>query len=281
MRQLGINILYWADHWTDSQPPLFEKAKQAGYDAVEISLIQGGGIDVKPYRTALEHNDLNPFCIMSLSPETDISSPSASVRQNGIEYVKRALETTSKMGSQVLCGLPYITWQYFPDEIDIPAYQDRCATSLREIALTASDQGITICLEVINRFETFIFNTVPQALQFLQLVDHEAIKLHLDVYHMNMEEDNIADSIRMAGEQLGHLHCSANNRKIPGRGNINWTDIRQALDDIEYDGGLGLETFPLPDTETGRSTYTWRALVENRDTDARLAADFMRQHLID
>lgn len=281
MRQLGINILYWADKWIDSQPLLFDKAKKAGFDAVEISLIQGGNIDVRPFRTALKHNELTPYCIMSLSPETDITSPSDSVRRNGIEYVKRALETTAKMGSQILCGLPYIQWQYFPDDIDLPSYQERCASSLREIATTAEDHGVIICLEVINRFETFIFNTVSQALQFLQQVDHEAIKLHLDTYHLNMEEDNIAEAIRSAGDQLGHLHCSANNRKIPGHGNINWKDIRQALDDIGYDGGLGLETFPLPYTETGRSTYTWRPLVYDLDTDAKLAAEFMRTNLID
>ncbi len=140
---------------------------------------------------------------------------------------------------------------------------------------------MTICLEIINRFETFIFNTVTDALVFLQRVDHPAVKLHLDTYHMNMEEDNIADAIRAAGDQLGHFHCVASNRKLPGKGHLNWHGIRQALDDIGYDGGLGIEAFPLPNTETGRTVHTWRRLVYDLDADAREAAAFVRQHLID
>lgn len=281
MRSSGIGLMYWAKTWSDNQLPFLEKAQQAGFDCAEISLLNGGDIDVDSYREALDRLGLRPYCIMGLTASTDISSPDAAIRKAGIEYVKRALEAVAALGSPILCGLPYMQWLYFPPDGNYQAYRGRSATALREVAITASDLNVTICLEVINRYETFMFNTVAEGLNFLQQVDQPSVKLHLDIYHMNMEEDDIAAAIREAGSQLGHFHCVASNRKLPGPGIINWQEIRRALDDIRYVGGLVVEAFPLPDTETGRSVNTWRPLVANLDADARTAATFLRRQLID
>jgi D-psicose/D-tagatose/L-ribulose 3-epimerase len=280
MRSVGIGLMYWANTWSDNQLPFLTKARQAGLDVAEISLLKGGDIDVAAYREALNRLGVQPYCIMGLNPATDITSPDPNIQRAGIEYIKRALEAVEKLGSPILCGLPYIQWNYFPTGGDFQGYRDRCAEALGEVARTAADHNVTICLEIINRFETFIFNTVADGLTFLKQVDHPSIKLHLDTYHMNMEEDHIADAIRLAGDQLGHFHCVDSNRKLPGKGHIQWSEIRQALDDVGYDGMLGVEAFPLPDTETGRSVNTWRLLVDDLDTDASAAAAFLREKLI-
>ncbi len=282
MRALGIGLMYWAATWSDSQLPFLEKTRQAGFDIAEISLLKGADIDVPAYRAALDRFGLQPYCIMGLNADTDISSPDRLVQKAGIEYVKRALDAVARLGSPILCGLPYIQWLYFPKDGNFQGYRDRCAEALHEIGQTATDLNLSICLEVINRYETFIFNTVAESLGFLDQVDQPSVKLHLDTYHMNMEEDDIAAAIRQAGSRLGHFHCVASNRKLPGTDRIiNWQEIRAALDDIQYDGGLVVEAFPLPDTETGRSVYTWRPLVSDLDADARAAADFLRERLID
>lgn len=281
MRQVGIGILYWATEWTTPQVPLFGRASAAGFDAVEVSLINGADFDVEGYKAALAEVNLKPYCIMGLDAETDFASPDESVRRTGIEYVKRALEATAQLGSPILAGLPYVQWLYFPEDEPFEAYRERCAASLREVAVTAADNNVTICLEVINRFETFIFNTVAEGLDFLARVEHPSVKLHLDTYHLNMEEDNTADAIRLAGDKLGHFHCVASNRKLPGQGQIDWGAVRQALDDVGYEGGLCIEAFPLPNTETGRTVNTWRPLVNDLDADAREAAQFVRRQLID
>jgi D-psicose/D-tagatose/L-ribulose 3-epimerase len=281
MRTLGIGLMYWAATWSDNQLPFLEKTQQAGFDVAEISLLKGGDIDVAAYRGALDRLGLRASCIMGLNASTDISSPDAAIQRAGIEYIKRALDAVKKLGSPVLCGLPYLQWLYFPKERNVQSYRDRSAAALREVAITASDLNITICLEVINRYETFMFNTVADSLSFLHQVAQPSVKLHLDTYHMNMEEDNMVAAIRQAGSQLGHFHCVASNRKLPGQGNINWQEIRQVLDDVHYNGSLVVEAFPLPDTETGRSVYTWRPLVNDLDADARTAAAFLRRELID
>ncbi len=110
MRTLGIGLMYWARTWSDDQLPFFARARQAGFDAVEISLVNGGDFDVERYRESLRQFGLEPNCLMGLTPQTDIASPDQSIRKAGIEYIKRALEATSKLGSPILCGLPYVQW---------------------------------------------------------------------------------------------------------------------------------------------------------------------------
>ena len=281
MRILGIEIFYWIAEWSGDQVAHFARARATGYDAVEISLVSGPDIDVAAFRDELERYDLAVYCSMGLPAEVDISSPSAATRQAGIDYLKRCLETAAALGSPLLGGLPYVPWLYFPEYNAMSSHRERAADSLRDVAGVASDLGIYLSLEIINRFETFMFNSVAEGLAFMERIGHPAVRLQLDTYHMNMEEDDIGAAIRAAGAQLGHFHCAASNRKMPGQGHINWAEIRQALDDIGYQGGIVIECFPDPEAETGRTVNTWRTLVQDYDGEAMAAATFLRRALLD
>lgn len=281
MRTSGIEIFYWIENWDSDQTEYFSNARDCEFDAVEISLVSGPEINLEAYRNALNKHSLAVYCSMGLPQDKDITSPDSQTRQAGIDYLKRCCETAAQLGSPILGGLPYVPWLYFPDSNDLQPYRDRAAESLREVATTAADNGISLCLEIINRFETFMFNTVQEALVFLNQIDHPAIKLQLDTYHMNMEEDNLADAIKLAGSHLGHFHCAASNRKLPGQGHIDWRMIREALDDIDYRGGVIIEVFPNPQAETGRTVNTWRPLVHNYDEEATKSGNFIRKILIE
>jgi len=279
MRHVGIEIFYWINNWADNQTAYFERAKQCGFEGVEISMVAGPDMATQPMRAELERLELAIFCSTGLSPQTDITSPDTSIRQAGIEYLKRCLETAHTLGSPILGGVTYAPWLHFPPGTELQPYRDRSAEALRHVAQTAADLGLTICLEILNRFETFMFNTVAQGLTFLQQVDHPAVKLQLDTFHMNLEEDDIAGAIRQAGHTIGHFHCAANNRKLPGQGHLNWPAIKAALDDVNYQGWLVIETFPTPGHEVGRTVYTWRPLAQNLDEEARQSVEFIRQQL--
>ncbi len=279
MRKIGIEIFYWIDKWTDDQAAYFERAKACGYEGVEISLVAGPDMDFTAMRRELDRLDLAVFASTGLSLSTDISSPDSAVRQAGIEYLKRCLEASFRVGSPILGGVTYAPWLHFPEDMDLRPFRDRSADALSQVAQIANDLGITLCMEILNRFETFMFNTVTEGLAFLQRVNHPAVKLQLDTYHMNMEEDNIATAIRLAKGQIGHFHCAASNRKLPGQGHIEWTAVKSALDDVGYNGWIVVETFPNPTVETGRTVNTWRPLVTNFDVEARQAVAFLREHV--
>jgi D-psicose/D-tagatose/L-ribulose 3-epimerase len=278
-RPVGIEIFYWIDNWSDDQVSYFERAKACGYDGVEISLVSGPDINHAAMRSELERLNLDVFVSTGLGLETDISSLDSGVQRAGIEYLKRCLDAARRVGSPILGGVTYAPWLHFPDTKELRPFRDRSAGALREVARTADDLGLTMTLEILNRFESFMFNTVAEALAFLGRIDHPAVKLQLDTYHMNMEEDSLAEAIRQAGSKIGHFHCAASNRKMPGRGHVDWTAVKGALDSVDYRGWLVVECFPNPDVETGRTVYTWRPLVEDPDDEARRAAAFLRERV--
>jgi D-psicose/D-tagatose/L-ribulose 3-epimerase len=279
MRKISIEIFYWMDNWSDDQIAYFQRAKDCGFDGVEISFVAGPeAIDIQRMRAELDRLGLDVYCSTGLSAATDISHPDAAIRQAGIAYLRKCLETAKQLQSPLLGGVTYAPWLLFPEGHDLRPYCERSAKALHEVAQIASDLDIMLTMEILNRFETFMFNTVDEGLHFLEVVDHPNVKLQLDTYHMNMEEDSIPDAIRKAGDAIGHFHCAASNRKLPGRGHLDWAAIASALNSTSYTGGIVIETFPNPNVETGRTVNTWRPLVHDYDAEAQASIGFLHQH---
>ncbi len=278
-RPVGIEIFYFMNKWSDDQASHFALAKQCGYDGVEISLMPASDSDYTAMKMEIDRIGLGIVCSTGLTDATDISSADAGIRRSGIEYLKRCLETSAELGSAILGGVTYAPWFSFPADDDLRVYAERSIESLREVAVAADAVGVDLCVEVLNRFETYMFNTVLQANDFLDQIDHPSVKIELDTFHMNMEEADLAAAIRLAGERLGHFQCAASNRAMPGEGHIDWGAVSRALDDVGYAGWLVVETFPNPSVETGRSTHAFRQLVPDLLGGAAGAAEFLRTEL--
>jgi D-psicose/D-tagatose/L-ribulose 3-epimerase len=148
---------------------------------------------------------------------------------------------------------------------------------LREISPIAEDQGVTLCLEVLNRFEGHLINTVEQGLDLLAEIDSPSVFLHLDTFHLNIEEADIPAAIRSTGERLGHFHASENNRRRPGKGHIPWQDVKHALDQIDYQGWIVMESFVQPKGEVGQTLNIWRNLANDLNEEASQGASFLRK----
>lgn len=278
-RLVGIEIFYFMDRWADDQAAYFHMARECGFDGVEMSLMPHNLNDYDNIRRQLDEHDLSIVCATGLGADTDISHPDPAVQRTGIEYLKRCLDTASKVGSPILGGVTFAPWFGFPADDDLEPYRERSAAALREVATAADAVGVDVCVEVLNRFETFMFNTAEQANAFIDLVGHSSVKIELDTFHMNMEEANLPDAVRTAGGRLGYFQCAAGNRFMPGKGHVDWDGIATALDEIGYQGWVSVETFPNPLVETGRSTHAWRPLVSDLMGEAKEAATFLRRRL--
>ena len=277
-RPVGIEIFYWLDNWSDDQSSVFAKAAEAGYDGIEMSFVAGLDVGVDRIARTAESLGLGVLCSTGLAPTMDISSPDAAVRAAGVEHLRCCVDQAARLGSPILGGVTYATWMGFPGG-DLDGYRQRSAESLHEVARYASTLGIDICLEVLNRFESFMFNTVADCLDFIDTVDHPSVKVELDTFHMNMEEDDLAAAVRLASGRIGHVQVAANNRRAPQYGHIDWGSFSDALDDAGYDGWVVFETFPNSKAETGQGTYAWRDLTDDPDRDAADAARFIRGNI--
>ena len=150
-----------------------------------------------------------------------------------------------------------------------------------EIAKVAEDCGVNFCLEVLNRFENHMLNTAEEGVEFVKQVGHPSVKVMLDTFHMNIEEESIGGAIRTAGPYLGHFHTGECNRMVPGKGRIPWREVGEALRGIGYCGGVVMEPFVRMGGTVGSDIKVWRdishgAAEDKLDEDARESLNFSR-----
>ena len=271
---IGIHLSFWQTSWSDDLLPLISRAKTAGFKVAEFPLLDPINLNYPLLRKELDRLEMLASCSTGLGPETDVTHPDPAIREKGLEYLFACLEGADILGSPILGGVTYAPWGVFPTD-DLSKRRDHCIQSLKIAAERAEKLGIVICLEVLNRFEGYLINTVEQAQDIIQEVGSPNIKIQLDTFHLNIEADDFGLSIRKAGADLGHFHCVANNRKPPGQGHIPWSEVQQALKEIGYSGYLVAETFVNPEGDVGRGLSIWRPLAEDLDLAARQAAEFI------
>ncbi|HEV2073010.1 MAG TPA: sugar phosphate isomerase/epimerase family protein, partial [Thermomicrobiales bacterium] len=148
--------------------------------------------------------------------------------------------------------------------------------NLSPILEVADAHGIRLAVEPLNRFETSLFNTVRQAMELLELVDHPSLGLLLDTFHMNIEERDIGDAIRFAGDRLFHFHACGNDRGAPGNDNIDWIAVRDALRAVNYTGTVTIESFTSANQTIATAASIWRPLAETQDALATDGLAFLR-----
>ena len=148
----------------------------------------------------------------------------------------------------------------------------RGVANVREVGRVARDCGVDYCLEVLNRFEGYLLNTAAEGVAFGREVDVPAVKVMLDTFHMNIEEDDIGGAIRSAKGVLGHFHTGECNRRVPGKGRTPWHEIACALRDIDYRGSVVMEPFVRMGGTVGSDIKIWRDISCGAD-EARLDAD--------
>jgi len=150
---------------------------------------------------------------------------------------------------------------------------------LKALCKHAEKQGINICLEPLNRFETDFINTVDQALKMVKAVGSPALKVHLDTFHMNIEEKCQGEAIRKAGRLLAHFHACGSDRGTPGNDHINWDCIADGLKAVRYNGDVVIESFTTDVKVIARAAAIWRRIEPTRNEIAVKGLKFLRKQL--
>ena len=277
---LGVHSATFVKNWQEDITPYILKCKEAGFKSVEISLLGQTPESAKEISNLASDLNISLTCTTGLSKEEDISSNDSNIRKNGEEALKRAINMTSIMNSDLLTGVVHSAWG-----ISNTLGKDKedkftnSSTSIKKISSLLTEQNIRLGIEPLNRYETDFINTVDEGLKLCELIDHPNVGLLLDVYHMNIEEKNICQSIEKAKDKLFHLQVAENDRGIPGTGSINWLEIFNTLKKINYNKNVSLEMFIQANVDTSKDLFTWRN-IENDAYDSIVRAFvFLNEHL--
>jgi D-psicose/D-tagatose/L-ribulose 3-epimerase len=286
MRRVGIFYAYWTREWDVDFLPFVWKVASLGFEQLELNGGTIAGLGEHQRRAIAEEARTRGIALsygIGLPAAKDPSSLDEGVRREGLRFMKSMIDAVSSMGGGMIGGTLHSTWPAKPpvDLAQKAAIRERSLLSMRELAPYAEDRDVTLNIEVLNRFEHFLFNVCDEAIAFVEEVGSPALRILLDTFHMNIEEDSIGGAIRRTGSLLAALHIGETNRKPPGMGRMPWKEIRDALDDIGFDGPLVMEPFVMPGGQVGRDISLWRELQPGADLDALAAesASFVKRTL--
>lgn len=239
-----------------------------GFDLIEIPVEIKDIIDWPKLRETIQDAGLKVTISGAFGASRDISSEDAAIRQQGLQYIKDCVEIAAFMGSPIFGGPLYsaVGKTRFISEEQKKQERQWCVENLLEASNFAQGHGIILGLEPLNRFESDMVNTADQALSLVKEVNHPNLKIQLDTFHCNIEEKNIGDTIRKIGKDLlCHVQGNESDRGTPGTGNLDWQGIKEALEDIGYEGAMVIETFGAVSEEIAKATCIWRPLANSSD----------------
>lgn len=283
----GIYYAYWEKEWTGDYFKYIDKVKELGFDILEISC----GAFKKDYTTDEQLLRIGEYAkekgiilTAGYGPQKDenLASPDEAVQKNAIEFFKETLRKLHLMDIHILGGGLYSYWPVdFNSDINKERDFETSVKNMKLIAKYAEEYDITLGMEVLNRFEGYLINTCDECLRYVDAVGNNRVGVMLDTFHMNIEEDNIGDAIRKAGDKLVHFHMGERNRKVPGKGTMPWAEIGQALRDINYQHAAVMEPFVLQGGRVGQDIKIWRNLLTDTsesklDADAKHSCEFVR-----
>ena len=265
--RFGINSFLFTSPFTTESVSLFPTFKKWGFETVEIPIEDPSHIDAAQVRAALDKAGLACGSICAcMGPGRDFRG-TPEEQKTAMDYCKALIDQAVVLGCPSLIG-PVYSVVGKADAVE-PAQQKKewalVVKNLKVLAKYAQKKGIQICVEPLNRFETDFLNTCDQGLKLIQDVGSPALKLHLDTFHMNIEEKNQAAAIKKAGKLLAHFHACGTDRGTPGNDSLQWEPIVKALKAIKYQGDVVIESFTTDVKVIARAAAIWRRIEPTRD----------------
>lgn len=294
MNKIGLHMGYWwGTEIENDLDAMLDATHRAGLDALEINpawVLKLTSAQRKDYAKKARNMEMIICVNGGLDASNDISSESEEIRKVGMQFSKDTLIGAHEIGSAIWSGVNYSAWLRRPDK-DKHIQQRHTVRELslhcmRELIKIAEDLGVTYCYEVVNRFDQFLFTTAREGVEYASELNSPYAKLLLDVFHMNIEEDDMCQAVEYACKKnmLGHLHVSESNRRVPtGKvTNIQWNRFSQTLVSSGYEGIWMMEPFVLAGAFNAYRMCTWRNLTQDTSlesliTDVREGGCFLRE----
>ena len=260
MEGFGVHTSMWTMHWDrEGAERTIPAAASYDLDFIEIALLNTAIVDAEHTRKLLQKHEMRAVCSLGL-PEKKWPSI---YPERAMDHLKDALDKTAEMGAEALSG---VTYGGIGEKTGVPPTQqeyDNVARTLEATAKYAKTLGLSVGMEPVNRYENHLINTGWQAKWMIEKIGAENMFIHLDTYHMNIEEKGAANGILDAREYLRYIHLSESDRGTPGEGTCDWDEIYATLAAVGFKGGLAMESFINMPPEIAYGLAIWRPVADN------------------
>jgi D-psicose/D-tagatose/L-ribulose 3-epimerase len=274
--KFGVNTMVWTTRVGTAQEPLFSRIREWGFDGAELFLSPAEPADIPGVRAILERHGLKRTTCCVLPRDAHLVSPQAEVRARGVAFLQRCVERTAELGADLMCGPLYAGLGVMTGSRRTREEWQRAVEGLRAAGRRGEELGVKLCLEPLNRFETYFLNTLEDAARLVEEIGAPNVRIHFDTFHANIEERKPAQALRSVAHLLGHVHISENDRGIPGTGHNDWRELLVALKETGYGGWLTIESFAQPEAELAAAAAIWRDLAPSGDELARQGLQFIK-----
>ncbi len=277
--KFGVNTFIWVSPCTtDDVRHLAPKVKRMGFDLLEVAVENPDLIDPMAVKAELDSNGLQGIICGAFGPDRNICSGNPQIIANAKSYIRWLIDAAVIVGSPVICGPMYsaVGKEHLEDSAARKTEWDCAVEGIRQMAQYAAPKNVRLAMEPLNRFETDMINIVSQGLDFADQVGMDNVGLHLDTFHMHLEERSSAHAIRRASGRIFHFHACENDRGVPGAGQVHWNEVASALKEIRYDGPVVIESFTSAVKEISRAVCIWREIAPSQDAIASDGLKFLK-----
>lgn len=274
---IGVHTLVWAGGWSEREARFaIEQSAAAGYDLIELLLMDPAAVDVAMTRRLLEEYDIRASASLGLNAATDVSSDDPDVVAAGRRQLDLAASVARDLGLIYVGGVVYGALQKYSR----PVSERGRANSIEAVAAfaeRAAASNMPVGLEVVNRYESNLLNTGQQAVEYVREVGADNLFVHLDTYHMNIEENDAQQAVRDCGDLLGYVHIGEGHRGYLGTGSVDFDGLFHGLHAIGYSGPITFESFSsaVVDPNLSYTLAIWRNLWDDNADLARHARRFI------
>jgi D-psicose/D-tagatose/L-ribulose 3-epimerase len=277
--QFGANTFIWRSPYsTRTDLDLIDKVKGMGFDLIEIAVESPELIELSPLRTTLQEKGMRASMCGVYGPGRNLSSLVAEERASAESYLKWMIKAAAELDAGPVTGPMYsaVGKARLEDPADREQEWQLAVSGLKALCKYAAERDVRLAFEPLNRFETDMVNVIEQGLKLIDDVGEPNLGLHIDTFHMHLEEKDPAGAIREAGDRVFHVHACENDRGVPGTGQVNWEEIFKALREINYQGIVSIESFTPEVKSIARAVCIWRTIAPDQDSIARDGLEFLK-----
>lgn len=261
--KFGVDSFIWTENFNEKDIWIIQKAKDMGFEAIDFAIANPFTFPLEKVKAEIARVGIECVCTTTLTEETNPISPNPEIRENAVNALKKCVDICNEIGADILGGVNYAAWGYITRRPRTSEEWEWSTSCMREAAEYAKATGnVVICVECVNRFETFLLNIAEDAVKYCKDVGTGNVKVHLDCFHMIREEKSFKGAVKTCGKEfLGYIHVNENDRGLPGTGLVPFKEFFEAVAEVGYDGPLTIESFDPSFEELAGNCAIWRSFA--------------------